>query len=618
LKSLVELLELLVLDCARKIGARVHRDVETLRWRSEHEGDSFITITLPTFSRDLERSLAEGGIAPGAWPSFGKTRAGIPEFLQGFLCNVFDESGHLLDEPSIDCIVAVRQICLFGKKVRRDCAEERTEDAIRRFVECDQSEPNIDASIWEVYGQVCDVLMGEAEELEAIFDNDALLMERFKPHHGPRATQEKIASNQKWVFKRWHTRLSHAGFTYCRFAAPRGTDDGNVSLREYESGVKVVEPWDEAPVRVVTVPKTLKSPRIIGVEPVCMQYIQQGIKDLVVRFLERSWMTAGHVNFTDQLLNRELARNSSRTGELATIDMSDASDRVTVAHVERLLQTKPALKKAIFACRSSRAKLPSGEVITLKKFASMGSAMCFPMEALVFFASIIAARLHAAGGRVDRRTVHQMGRSVYVYGDDLLFPSDEAPAISEGLEALGHKLNRSKSFWTGKFRESCGMDAYDGVEVTPTYLRSDCPADRTDASGLVSSVATANQLYSAGYTQCASALREAVESILGRLPQVRPDSPAIGWHHHSEVAPRRRWNQDLQLSEERHWVPVSARFSDPLSGWEALAKCSSLGIGKSVYRTMYDLPAFHRGDQHLDESVRPYSLNLKRRWVPAH
>jgi len=77
-KSLVELLELLVLDCARKSGAALSRDVVTLRDRVSHEGDSFITITLPAFCADFEKSLALGRVAPGAWLSFGKQSSGVP------------------------------------------------------------------------------------------------------------------------------------------------------------------------------------------------------------------------------------------------------------------------------------------------------------------------------------------------------------------------------------------------------------------------------------------------------------------------------------------------------------------------------------------------------------
>lgn len=497
MKSLVGLLEYLLLDCGRRSGCPVSRDVLTLRERVKHEGDSFITITLPLFARDFERSLDAGRAVPGLWLSFGKLKSGIPRFLSGFLHRVFDTDGRLRPAPSIDCIRSIRQICRFGQKILRPCSQERVENAIEGYEACDDEIADPGGHLWDVFCAVGAVLTASLpQEKEVLLDSLVL-------QHGPGATQEHILGNQKWVFQRWHQRLEDVGLTYNRFgrAVPLSDDDlaaaktlGSGSFND-ETWPTIVEPGAEAPVRVVFVPKTLKTPRVIAVEPVCMQYAQQGISKMIVRFLERNRFTAGHVNFTDQTVNQSLARVASASGHLATLDMAEASDRVSKAHVDGLLGHNPALRELIMACRSTRAQLPNGDIITLKKFASMGSALCFPLEALVFFTSIIASRLVRAKRAVNARTVYSFGRDVYVYGDDLIVPADEAPAICDDLESLGFKVNRHKSFWTGKFRESCGSDCYDNEQVTPVYLRRDLPTSREDTSGLVSSVATANQLF---------------------------------------------------------------------------------------------------------------------------
>jgi len=295
--------------------------------------------------------------------------------------------------------------------------------------------------------------------------------------------------------------------------------------------------------------------------------------------------------------------------------MSEASDRVGLEHVESMLENLPCFRKWVLACRSTRAELPDGQTIVLKKFASMGSALCFPIEALVFYTSIIASRIQAAGDRVDRRSVHHYGRDVYVYGDDLIVPADEAPVICDDLEALGFKVNRRKSFWNGKFRESCGVDAYAGQQVTPVYLRADVPTDRTDVVGLLSTMSTTEQLYSAGMWETAAALREAVEEIFGSLPEVPVNSPAVGWHHHSEVVPRSRWNDDFQRLEYRCWVVEAPRETDTLDGSAALAKCLQILAMRDQAATSL-LDPRHLDPEHLTTSVRPYSLKLKRRWVP--
>lgn len=609
MKSLVELLEYLSLDCGRKCAAPVSRDIKTIRERVEHEGDSFITITLPRFCRDFERSLDIGRLAPGSFLSFGKTRSGIPAFLQGFLRQVFDQDGVLVSHPSIDCIRAVRQICLFGKKILRKCSSEREKDAIDEFRNCDHDlmgPPEDQLGRWFKYTAriVCEALdldNGAGKEFSA-------------PSHGPGATEERISGNQKWVFRRWHRRLEEEGFTFLLYG--RAASWPSATGEEDYVWPKVVEPENEMPVRVVLVPKTLTNPRVIAVEPVCMQFAQQALSRFLVSRLERVSLTKGHVNFRDQTVNQGLALFSSGDGHLATLDMKEASDRVSLAHVQLALGSVPRFLGKVLAARSTRARLPNGEVIPLKKFSSMGSALCFPIEALVFFTSIIASRLHRAGLFPTKHSVHSFGRDVYVYGDDLIVPAAEAAAISDDLEALKFRVNRPKSFWTGKFRESCGWDCYDNEQVTPVYLRRDLPRDRRDVSGILSSVSTANQLEKAGYHLTAAAIRKAVEAILGQLPQVSEESPALGWWHHSEVLPLRRWNQNLQRFEYRCWTTVSPRADDPLEGDPALAKCFRLIKGSWTWNQPGDEPLTIDRD-HLLSSPRPYSLTLKRKWVPA-
>jgi len=608
MKSLVDLLEHLLHDCGRRSGAPTVRDAKTLRDRVEHEGDSFITITLPRYCRDFERCLDEGRIVPGLFASFGKRKSGIPEFLQGFLHDVFDLEGNLLPEPSVDCIRSVRQICLFGKKIVRRCSDERLEQAIEEFKRCDDEVADEqDTALWRFFGYVADIICDDLELAPLDSFRDEMV-----PKHGPGATQEHILGNQKWRFRRWHTRLEEAGFTYLK----DGRASSVVSDDELTEWPSFVEPVDEAPVRVVFVPKTLSTPRVIAVEPVCMQYAQQALSGVLVDRLERRPLTSGRVNFTRQEVNQARSLVASGDGKSATLDMKEASDRVGLSHVTRLFRKAPDFLKLVLAARSTRAQLPNGDKLTLKKFASMGSALCFPVESLVFYTSIIASRCYRAGTFPTRQTVRSLGRDVYVYGDDLIVPADEAPATCDDLEALGFKVNRLKSFWTGKFRESCGWDCYDSELVTPCYLRRDLPTSRSDVAGLLSTIATSNQLHSAGYREAAMALRNAVERIMGRLPMVPVDSPAIGWHYFSEVMPRRRFNRDLQRWEHLHWVTVVPRTEDPLDGDPALAKCFRVCGSRTLKLPLDEVGGLD--DEHLATSPTRYGVTLKRRWVPAY
>jgi hypothetical protein len=369
--------------------------------------------------------------------------------------------------------------------------------------------------------------------------------------------------------------------------------------------VEFVEPEDEAPVRVVFVPKTLKSPRVIAIEPVCMQYTQQSLLKFLVPLIESGGYTGGRVNFTNQTVNQLLALRASENGRLATIDLSEASDRVHQELVRRMLRVCPILSNMVFACRSTRAKVPSGEIVTLNKFASMGSALCFPMEALAFFCAIVASRLHKAQLPVTGRNVRECSRLVYVYGDDIIVPADEAPAICDDLVRFGFKINRNKSFWTGKFRESCGMDAYDGVDITPVYCRRTSPANRRSHIELVSWVAMANQFYRKGLWYAAQKVRNAVESLTKvSLPFVGKNSSGLGWVSYSNASTVHRWNRELHRFETKAMTIRPIRYSDPLEGDGALLKCFRL-IGSQAN----DL-------KHLYESVKRRAFTLKPGWVP--
>jgi hypothetical protein len=113
----------------------------------------------------------------------------------------------------------------------------------------------------------------------------------------------------------------------------------------------------------------------------------------------------------------------------------------------------------------------------------MGSALCFPVLALTTWA-ILAAGAPDANAR----------KSIYVYGDDVIVPTAQAANAIKQLEAFGLKVNRDKSCISGFFRESCGMDAYKGVSVTPVRFRTVWSSSRCPES-YTAWLAYANQLF---------------------------------------------------------------------------------------------------------------------------
>ena len=601
MKSFVELSVQLLQDCGSMCGANPSLDIRTVKSRSKAEGDSFLTITLPSFGKAFDNALAEGRLSPSLFSGFSfQRRRCLPRFLGGFIERVFDSNGILLDEPDTDCIFCIRQICLMFKKVELPCTTRRERHAESQFVKCDR----------EVLGHVADIQARDYfNRVSAVIWSDILRSvpfgdgyEMYVPRHGPGTTREGITGNRKFQFLTWPTRLE-SDFPFTEFGIGSISNFGN-GMSDIQ--VRYLSPRDEQAVKVCFVPKTMKTPRVIAVEPVCMQYIQQAIADWIRPLIEtRGTYTRRRVNFTLQSVNSNLARLGSINGRYATIDLSEASDRVSSSLVWNMLRVCPTFRRQVFACRSTRATLPNGNTIPIRKFASMGSALCFPIEAMVFFITVVSTRIRFAGVPVSPRTIRKYSRGVYVYGDDIIVPNDEAPSICDSLSTFGLVVNRAKTFWTGKFRESCGRDWYAGVDVTPVYVRRPVPADRTDAKGITSYVATANQLYKAGFWRCCRWIRSNIESILGRLPSVRSDSQGLGWHSYSEAMSFNGWDKDLQRLKLRALVPSPIVQNDRLSGDPALLKCFRLIGLKTV------------DPEHLLHSVRYGNLALKRRWIPA-
>jgi len=301
-----------------------------------------------------------------------------------------------------------------------------------------------------------------------------------------------------------------------------------------------------------------------------MQYAQQSLLSIYVNALESMPLTKGHVNFRNQHINASHALRGSKDGKSATLDLSEASDRVYAEHVFRMLKSVPNLRDATFACRSTRSTCPDGVTIHLNKFASMGSALCFPIESMMFYSIILTTWFQMARLRPSIRHLASAKSGVYVYGDDLIIPVDMVPCVIANLEAFGLKVSTAKSFWTGKFRESCGTDAYDGVDVTPVYVRRMLPTDARDVRSIVSSVSLANQLLRAGFTRAAWSVRNTLDLIV-KIPDVSDNPSCVGYIGFNRPTIH-RWNKTLHRPEVKGYVVVPRKLSDPIDGHAALMK----------------------------------------------
>jgi len=99
LKSLLTLHSLTLQDAGSLCDTITARDEISLTRRWEHEGDGFLTITLPLLGKALERGLADGEWPKSTIASKFHHNGGLPSFLRGFLLRVFSPDGLLLDDP---------------------------------------------------------------------------------------------------------------------------------------------------------------------------------------------------------------------------------------------------------------------------------------------------------------------------------------------------------------------------------------------------------------------------------------------------------------------------------------------------------------------------------------
>jgi hypothetical protein len=185
--------------------------------------------------------------------------------------------------------------------------------------------------------------------------------------------------------------------------------------------------------------------------------------------------------------------------------------------------------------------------VRLKKFSTMGSACTFPVETLGFMSIALAACLTRRKQLVTSRNIQALMGEVTVFGDDIIVPSDCRELVCEALEVLDFKVNAAKSYWNGMFRESCGVDAYRGVDITPVYWRN-FASDNPET--VVGTVEVRNSFYKRGFWTVAEYLTSTIPRA--GLPTVRTESGVFGLAAFGKArldGLRRRINVHLQRDE---------------------------------------------------------------------
>lgn len=555
----------------RDIGADL-KDLYTLKRRTLAEGFAFLTKTLPGLGKAFDMGLGSASFKlPSSFKKWKKATE-IPAFLGSLFRKVFWDNGQLRADADSSVVRAIRQCCFFFYKYEVPFSRESELEGYRKWIEVDSSLP-------EFFSLENDEILDRAANLtNDVFGDFAKRDLTFK--HGPGAVSncqriDKLTyrpSHHDPIFQEfpinptyylssegdlsrlmgvtraffsasapipnygessvpsqmpsrlWLDVILHVSSVLCKFSAAEYV---GISIQRYKRDIAS---------KLITVPKDSRGGRIINKEPVHHQYYQQGIMKWTVKRIETHHYSSGCVNFTDQTVNRRLAVLASQTSEWATVDLKEASDRVSLALVKAIFCKCPEYLSALLATRTSHARIdtPVGEIdYQPKKFAAMGSAVCFTTLAWSIYVLLTSA-LMQGGWKLS-----EIKERVFVYGDDIVIPKDFFPYVSSVLEKYGLSVNKDKSFVGSSFAESCGMDAFKGVCVTPirvrrliTSLGDNGVAKKTfDVSlseSIVKSARLANQLQKSGFCESANYVYTLVERKLGTpLPWGTEESPYL-------------------------------------------------------------------------------------------
>lgn len=252
-----------------------------------------------------------------------------------------------------------------------------------------------------------------------------------------------------------------------------------------------------------TVPKDIERDRSKCDEPKWNMFFQKGIGGLI---RDRIRMRLGIDLNTLDRTNREYARESSLSGEYATLDVSGASDSISLRLCELLLPEDWMLE--INRTRSAIVSI-DGRLLPLEKVSSMGNGFTWELESLIFLALAWAS---------CPSTKRRPGRDVMAYGDDIIVPAVAAPQVIETLTFCGFTMNRGKSFADGPFRESCGGDYFKGHDITPFRISREV-SSITELFWLANAIRAQHSRFTDTNPCRAAVLASTYEVVVGLVPQ---------------------------------------------------------------------------------------------------
>lgn len=481
------------------------KDLARLLTLMKNRGFQSLMLDLPNLDNLLTRGLETGRldlIGPLCCAVSKDVR--VPRLFSGLWLRVFDREGCLRDVPDVNSIFFLRCLSTFFKRVELECSPNRKSIAVEEYYNVEESlrEPDL---LWfdsefDCFGRLhsvhfrdgldhAHVLDGSenssprntifllCDRLQRICDSVAGELGFYDPYeftnsngkseytgrslgHGRGSVSDLKRGYDKYSLPNWSERLQRV-FPHDAFGVYR-----------FDNTLEYIQWKDVTPSKLIAVPKTLAKPRLIASEPVAAQWCQQ----ITLRWLNQRMKETRlrwFLDLSDQKLSQDmvLLQSTLKSGceRSATVDLSSASDRLTCWAIERALRKNPSVLDAI---QSSRTPIlvdgvSSRPQIFLKKFASQGTAITFPIQSIFFLCCALASL-----GCNSLKDAKKWKGKLRVYGDDIIIPSHGYENLRTLLSYLQLKVNEDKSFVHGQFRESCGMDAYAGYDVTPPKPRA--------------------------------------------------------------------------------------------------------------------------------------------------
>lgn len=546
------------------------RDLTWLHHLAETRGMSVFTMDLPALRKHFDRCLADGCYTRAKLPLCSPKRGSrLPYLYWGLWSKVFDSlTGCLKDDIDPNSVLFLRTLLDVGKNWESECAPKYLYQATKEFYDV-EGHIEVPSSFWDdaplpdnsLYlnrfrgfdGWIRPLLGAmPSRDVPTILrhcqrsaDRLAVLLGAYNPdqwsfRHGPGVVSDIRRGEYKYSFRKWGERLEGV-FPFDRY----GITGYGLMDRLQPEGLRVT--FTEGHSKLLAVPKTQKGPRLIASEPSWNQWCQQNIRDFLYARVASTCLGKS-IHFDDQSYNQRAALRGSIDGSVSTIDLKSASDRISCDLVEATFRRNPFLLAAMSACRTryivQELDKEQPKLHKLKKFSTMGSALTFPVQSLVFLAIACGVGSYLEPS-LDFESVQE---KVLVFGDDIIVPNHWTGALVHTLEHLGLRVNHAKTFSVGNFRESCGMDAWMGHDVTPPHVT--CYPQGSNARAVLSNVAVSNNFHKKGFWRAADYMRRTIGK--SNIPVVHHGSGAFGFSSFVGGNPfshTERWNPDLQRFE---------------------------------------------------------------------